>query len=116
MNVVKKARTSGAISSTIRDRLTSLASPIVLQRLWELAVRAGVLDARFFPAPSKVFDTFVMLVKDGSLWRDTWASLQRLFWGFLVGGVPALVLGIAMGLNHSLRAKVDALVAATYPI
>ena len=31
----------------------------------------------------------------------TWASLQRLFWGILFGGIPALVLGIAMGLNRA---------------
>jgi NitT/TauT family transport system permease protein len=57
-----------------------------------------------------------MLVRDGSLWVNTWASLQRLFWGILLGGMPALLLGIAMGLNRPLRAFVDPLVATTYPV
>lgn len=52
----------------------------------------------------------------GELWLHTWASLQRLFWGFLAGGVPALFLGIAMGLSRPLRAAIDPLIAATYPI
>jgi len=104
------------ISANNRDRLISLASPIMMLLLWEILVRLGVLDARFFPAPSTILETFLALVSDGSLWANTWASLQRLFWGFLLGGVPALVLGIAIGLNRPLRALVDPLVATTYPI
>ena len=111
----KELRRSG-ISANNRDRLISLASPILLLLLWEISVRGGALDARFFPAPSRIFETLLVLIRDGSLWANTWASLQRLFWGFLLGGVPALILGIAMGLNRPLRALVDPLVATTYPI
>jgi ABC-type nitrate/sulfonate/bicarbonate transport system permease component len=120
MNIVRKARLAGwsrgKLSAGNRDRLINIASPIVLLALWEIAVRVGMLDARFFPAPSRVFDTFVKLIESGALWVNTWASLQRLFWGFLLGGVPALLLGIAMGLYRPLRASVEPLVAATYPI
>ena len=105
-----------SLSAENRDRLISLASPLVLLLLWEAAVRAGLLDARFFPAPSRIFDTFLAMVNDGSLARNTWASLQRLFWGSLLGGVPALMLGVSMGLYRPLRAVVDPLGAATYPI
>jgi ABC-type nitrate/sulfonate/bicarbonate transport system permease component len=107
---------AGRLSAAHRDRLISLASPILLLLLWEALVRSSLLDARFFPAPSSIWHTFVALVQDGSLWENTSASLQRLFWGFLVGGIPALLLGIAMGLNRTLRAFVDPLVAATYPV
>jgi NitT/TauT family transport system permease protein len=75
-----------------------------------------VIDERFFPAPSKVFTTFVTLVDDGSLWENTWATLQRLFWGSLAGGIPALLLGVAIGLSRSIRAIFDPLIAATYPV
>lgn len=104
------------LSADNLDRLVSVVSPVVLLVLWELAVRFALVDARFFPAPSKIFGTFVELAKDGSLALNTWASLQRLFWGFLLGGIPALVLGVAMGLYRPMRAVVDPLVAATYPI
>jgi NitT/TauT family transport system permease protein len=99
-----------------RDRLISLASPLLLLLVWEVLVRVGVLDPRFFPAPSKISETFMALARDGSLWVNTWASLQRLFWGFLLGGTPALLLGIAMGLNRPLRAFVNPLVSTTYPV
>lgn len=120
MNVVQTAPLapvkSRKLSAGNRDRLISIASPILLLLLWEAAVRVGALDARFFPAPSRVFETLLELIQSGVLWRNTWASLQRLFWGSLLGGVPALLLGVAMGLYRPLRAVIDPLVAATYPI
>jgi NitT/TauT family transport system permease protein len=115
-NKVRDARLSGGLSAGNRDRIINVLSPIAMLVLWEVATRTGVLDARFFPAPSQIFDTIVTLVKNGQLWSNTWASLQRLFWGTLLGGIPALVLGIAMGLYRPLRAIVDPLVSATYPV
>lgn len=116
MKAKKKAASASPSKARNRDRAISFLSPIALMVLWEMSVRAGLMDARFFPAPSTVFHTFLALLKDGSLWHNTWASLQRLFWGALLGGVPALMLGIAMGLYRPLRAVIEPLVAATYPI
>lgn len=98
------------------ERLISILSPLMLLLIWEILARMGWIDTRFFPAPSKISVTFVNLVENGTLWRNMWASLQRLFWGYLFGGVPALILGISMGLNRTLRAIVDPLVSVTYPI
>ena len=109
-------RAGRRISAGNRDRLISIASPIVLLLLWEVLVRIGFLDARFFPAPSSIFETLMELIRDGSLWDNTWATLQRLFWGFFLGGIPGLLLGIAMGLNRPLRAFVDPLISTTYPV
>ena len=120
VNVVQRARLAPRsrfrLSAGNRDRLMNVASPLFLLLLWEVAARTGLIDTRFFPAPSQVFDTFLELVRSGELWANTWASLQRLFWGALLGGIPALLLGLAMGLSRPLRAVIDPLVAATYPI
>lgn len=98
------------------DQLLGVASPIALLLLWEVLARIGWIDVRFFPPPSAVAGRFWALAESGELGRQLWASLQRLFWGFLVGGVPALLLGLAMGLYRPLRIAIDPLVAATYPI
>lgn len=105
-----------ALSAGMRDRLLGVLSPVVLLLLWEVAARTGFIDTRFFPAPSAIFDKLLVLAESGELWINTWASLQRLFWGFLVGGVPALIIGVLMGLYRPLRALVDPLIAATYPV
>jgi NitT/TauT family transport system permease protein len=71
---------------------------------------------RFFPAPSTIIMQLVLLARTGELELHLWASLQRLFWGFLLGGIPALLLGLAMGLYRPVRIAIDPLVAATYPV
>lgn len=99
-----------------RDRLVSIASPLALVLLWELSARTGLIDTRFFPAPTSIVAQGVDLAGSGELWGHLSASLQRLLWGSLLGGIPALLLGIAMGLYRPIRAAIDPLISATYPV
>ncbi|NDA45998.1 MAG: ABC transporter permease [Alphaproteobacteria bacterium] len=99
-----------------RELILNIVSPLLMLLAWEIAARMGWIDVRFFPAPSKIFNTLLKLIESGALWRHLSASMQRLFWGFLFGGIPALLLGIAMGLNRTFRAVLDPIVSATYPI
>jgi NitT/TauT family transport system permease protein len=107
---------SWRLSARGYERLISIASPIALLLVWELAAHFGVVDIRFFPAPSAILQKLIALVQSGELMRHTLTSLGRLGWGILLGGVPALILGIMMGLNRVFRAAVEPLVAALYPI
>jgi len=120
MSIAKKARVAAGRtkkrSAKHHDLLIGIASPVVLVLVWELCARIGAIDTRFFPAPSQVAVKLAALVGSGALWTDTAASLTRLFWGVLLGGIPALVLGIIMGLYRPIRAVFEPLVAATYPI
>jgi NitT/TauT family transport system permease protein len=120
MSVAKKARAAEARtrmrSAKNRDLVIGIASPLALILVWELCARLGAIDTRFFPAPSQVAVKLAALIASGALWTDTAASLTRLFWGVLLGGIPALALGIVMGLSRPIRAVFDPLVAATYPI
>lgn len=98
------------------DRFIGFLTPLVLLGLWEAAARTGLIDARFFPAPSSIVHTFGALIASGELWTNLLASLRRLALGMVVGGVPALFLGLAMGISKPLRAAIDPLISATYPI
>ena len=104
------------ISARMRDRLLNVISPLALLTLWELCARFDVIDTRFFPAPSSVLSTAVEMLQSGELVTHTAVSMQRLAYGTILGGVPALVLGIVMGLNRTIRALFDPLIAATYPV
>lgn len=104
------------LSLKTQERLISVFSPLALLLLWELSARAGLIDTRFFPAPSSVAAKLFDLTKSGELWINLSASLQRLFWGSLLGGIPALVIGIVMGLYRPLRVAIDPLISATYPV
>jgi ABC-type nitrate/sulfonate/bicarbonate transport system permease component len=99
-----------------RDKLISILTPIILLGLWELGARAGLVDTRFFSSPALIARRFMVLSASGEIWLNIGVSLRRLGIGFLVGGVPAIVLGIAMGLSRSVRAAIDPLIAATYPL
>jgi NitT/TauT family transport system permease protein len=103
-------------SARSRERLIGLASPVALLIAWEASVHLGWIDPRFFPAPSAIAGSFLRMARSGELWANLSASLVRLFWGCLLGGIPALLLGLAMGLYRPVRAIIEPLVAATYPI
>jgi NitT/TauT family transport system permease protein len=104
------------LSQRARERLIGLLSPAGLLIVWEVLADLHVIDARFFPPPSSIAATLIKLGRSGELWVNFSASLGRLFWGYLLGGVPALLLGLTMGLYRPVRAMLDPLIAATYPI
>ena len=116
VEAIAAPRKSWTLSLRSRDRVLSVASPIGLLLVWEIAARFHLIDTRFFPAPSAILEFLWGMVLTGEIFIHTWVSLKRLFWGTLIGGVPALVLGIAMGLNRPIRAIFDPLISATYPI
>ncbi len=98
------------------DRLIGVLSPILLLVVWELLVHFKLISPLFFPAPSSIVAKLIALGGSEELWVNVGVSLRRLFWGFVIGGIPALVLGIVMGLSKPIRLFINPLVASTYPI
>jgi NitT/TauT family transport system permease protein len=94
----------------------SAAVVVVGLAVWEWGVRSGGISALFFPAPTSIAVTLAELVSDGELTTHLVATLSRLALGFAAGGLPALVLGSAMGWSRRLRVAVDPFVAAAHPI
>src|SRR5713226_10306872 len=88
--------TAAKMSARTRDRLLNVISPLALLILWELCARFGFIDTRFFPAPSSVMATMIDMLRTGELVTHTAISMERLVYGTILGGLPALILGIAM--------------------
>jgi NitT/TauT family transport system permease protein len=105
-----------AMSRDSSERLMGIVAPVGVFVLWELLADTHLIDTRFFPAPSSIIGTFGTLIQNGQLLANTGISLERLFLGFLLGAIPALVIGLAMGLYRPIRALVEPLVLGTYPI
>ncbi len=99
-----------------RERLLYLLSPIGLLLLWELAIRAGLGDRRFVPAPSDIATRFYGLAASGELGDDVLVTLWRVAVGYVVGIVPAVALGLWMAMSRGVRIVVDPLIAALFPI
>jgi NitT/TauT family transport system permease protein len=99
-----------------QEVLASIFSPVLVLLAWELLVRAGLLDSRFFPAPTSIVGTFGALVTSGELWRHLYTSLARIAVGFVMGALPALLLGLLLGLSRFARAVANPIIFALYPV
>ena len=100
----------------MRDRLLYFISPIALLIIWELLVVTGLLDRRFFPAPSETIERLVTLLEDGTLVTATVITLRRLVVGFTLATVPAILVGLFMGISRTARLALSPLVTALYPV
>jgi NitT/TauT family transport system permease protein len=98
------------------ERLISLVSPLILLLIWEVLVRAKVLDLRFFPAPSQVLKALYELLTTGVLLEDVRVSLVRIAAGFTIGALAGLVVGLLMGVSRLIRAAGKPLFGVLYPI
>jgi 1,4-dihydroxy-2-naphthoate octaprenyltransferase len=87
----------------LAERLLSLLSPLLLLLLWEFAARVGWLNQQFFPAPSSIVGTFRILWDRGTIGEALGATTQRVLLGFIWGTVPAILLGLVLGLSRPLR-------------
>ena len=94
----------------------TLSAPLLVLGVWEALARGGRLDPIFWPAPSTLWDTFLQLVAEDDLLGDVRISLLRILGGFLLGAIPGVALGLAMGLFWPVRVFFMPLAAAIYAV
>ncbi len=94
----------------------TIAAPLLVLGVWEALARGGRLDPIFWPAPSTLWDTFLQLVAEDDLLGDVRISLLRILGGFLLGAIPGVALGLAMGLFWPVRVFFMPLAAAIYAV
>lgn len=114
--VSKKGISAPASQKETRYRIISILSPLLVLLLWELLVRTGILDQRFFPAPTTIVVVLAEMIESGELFKHLFSSLQRIIAGFILGAIPGIILGMLMGWSRGVRAFLDPIVAATYPV
>ena len=98
------------------ERVVAVLSPLLLLGVWEGLVWITLLDSRFFPAPSMIVGTLVDLVRTGELFTHLAISMTRIAVGFAIGAIPGILVGVAMGLSGIIRAAINPIVGAIYPI
>lgn len=99
-----------------RRRILAVVSPIGLLVIWQLLSQFSIIDPRFFPTPISIIGKAISDIQSGQLQSDLSVSMYRIFWGFLGGAIPGVILGVSMGLFPIVRAVLDPIVSATYPI
>lgn len=96
--------------------LLAIGSPVALLAIWEALSRSEVLDPRFFPPPSVILRQLTVMVDSGELLFHIGVTVRRVLLGFALGAIPAVALGLAMGLARPIRALLMPIVSAIYPI
>lgn len=112
-----KKQRRARLSRPAQERVMLFVSPLLFLVLWELLARTGILNVRFFPAPTTVIAQFrYELGSHGTLQYDTYVTVRRILIGFVVGAVPGVVIGLGMGFIRPLRLLIDPIVSVLYPI
>ncbi len=94
----------------------ALAVPLGLLALWELLARLAVLSPGYFPPPTRVGAVLVDSFAEGDLGGETLVTLTRLGSAFVLAAVPAVPLGLLMGMVKPVRAVVDPYIAVLFPV
>ena len=79
-----------------------LALVLTVLIFWIFMESQGKLNPVIMPSPKKVWDTFVSLVDNGTLWTNLLVSLFRVLQGYLLAALLGVVLGILIGLSRHL--------------
>ena len=87
--------------------LYGLVLPVVAALGYELAFRAGLVEARLLPPPSRILATLGELAAGGELWTHALATLARVGAGFVFGAGAAIVIGALTGASGLARRLLD---------
>ncbi|MBL9012653.1 MAG: ABC transporter permease [Myxococcales bacterium] len=77
---------------------------LVLLAIWWGAHAAGAFPTGTVPSPPEVATAFGQEIRSGRLFDDIIASLYRVAWGFSVGVLAAVPLGLVIGRSLQTRA------------
>jgi ABC-type nitrate/sulfonate/bicarbonate transport system permease component len=83
---------------------------------WQLASASGMLSPLIMPSPLQVLEAFIELWASGRMWMNLEASLSRLVYGWLLGTVAGLAVGVSMGIWSTARAVGIPVVSALFPV
>jgi len=80
--------------------------------LWEVFARLGLLNALYFPPPSRIWSALVALFTEGSIWPHLEATFSAAFLGLIFGLAGGIVLGAAAALMPRLAELLEPLMTS----
>ncbi|MGI8963332.1 MAG: 1,4-dihydroxy-2-naphthoate octaprenyltransferase [Thermomicrobiales bacterium] len=98
------------------ELVLTVAGPALAIGIWELLSRTETIDSRFWPAPTVIWDAAVEMGQEGTLLDQLLITVRRIVFGFALGTIPGVILGLAMGLFWPIRTFFMPLSTAIYVI
>ena len=83
--------------------LLQIAFLAVFLGAWELATQVGWVDGFIFSSPSRVWNTFVNLFKEGNLFKHVWASTWETILGFAIGTILGMLIAIILWWSDTVK-------------
>lgn len=107
-------------STRIQSIVLGFGFPLMLLLFWEGAAQMGLIDRRFFPAPSTIGASIISILSDSSeratLLGHIASTLWRILIGYGLGASAGITLGVIMGLNAPTRFAVAPLLYGIFPM
>ncbi|MBP2080060.1 ABC transporter permease [Oceanobacillus polygoni] len=86
--------------------------PAFLIIAWEIFSRLGVFPSYMLPSPSVVLGTIIGLGQDGTLAGHIGITTYRVFAGFILGTIAAVILGSFVGFYQKAERLLDPMIQA----
>lgn len=104
-----------------RQLTLSLATLLVLLAVWWVVSALKLISPLFLPAPQQVLHQLLTVASaqgfmDATLWQHLGASLMRILIALFAAALIGIPVGIAMGLNSTVRGILDPLIELYRPV
>ena len=75
---------------------------IALIIIWIIISKLNIYSAYILPSPTKIINVFYTEILNGSLIKNTYISLLRVFIGFSISFILAFIFGIMFGIKENI--------------
>ena len=98
------------------SRWTGPGGILALLILWQLVCMTGFVSELYLPAPTSILKTGWSMAESGEIAVNLQASLQRIAWGFVIGSIAGILIGLMTGFSRLAEAVGNPLIHSLYPI
>jgi NitT/TauT family transport system permease protein len=96
-------RPKPSVKSTLARALSPLIAIAVILVLWQVVFYLQLQPDYVLPGPRQVWDALANQAEQQILWQSTFNSIRRAGQGFIIALIIATPIGLALGLNRTLR-------------
>lgn len=111
-----RARSAQRRRRTLIVRVVQLILVVALFIGWENAPDRGFTRELNVSRPSKIWDALKLWNSQGILFHNIWITLEEAAWGFVVGTLIGLAVGLMLGVNPMLSRIVKPFIMALQAI
>ncbi len=108
------SRVLGAINR--RVPVGTLIIVAVFLAVWSGLSWFAIIPDYALASPSSFLASLVEIIRSGQLFEHVWASLERVFVGFVVAALVAVPTGVAMGWSPSIGRSLNPIVEGLRPV